>query len=63
MRAAVNNKRKLAVPDIEVEITDLETNITTTYESIGKAAKAFASNIKPILPREKKKKKKKKKKK
>jgi hypothetical protein len=37
---------------LEVEITELETKITTVYFSIRKAAKAINSNIKTILHRE-----------
>lgn len=39
---------------IKVEVTDSETNITITYDSIRKAADALNSDIKTLLRREKK---------
>jgi hypothetical protein len=53
MRAAAGNRENLPVPGIEVEITDLQTKLTTTYDSIHKAANAIDSDIKTILRREK----------
>ncbi len=56
LKAAYANREKSPVQPpvgIEVEITDLETKITTTYESIRKAAKAIGSDIKSISRREK----------
>lgn len=53
LKAAAANREKTPVPGIEVEITDLETKLTTTYESIRKAAKAIGSDIKSISRREK----------
>ena len=53
LRVAAKNRKKLPVPGIEVEITDLESNITTTYESIRKAASAINSDIKSLSRREK----------
>ena len=53
MRTAAANRIKTPVPGIEVEITDLETKLTTTYESIRKAAIAIGSDIKSISRREK----------
>jgi group I intron endonuclease len=47
------NRSKPPVPGIEVEITDVKTNITTKYSSIRLAAKAINSEIKTILRREK----------
>lgn len=41
------------VSGIQVEVLDLETNITTTFDSIRKAALAINSDIKTILRREK----------
>jgi len=38
---------------MKVEITDLETKVTTLFVSIRKAAIAIGSDIKSILPREK----------
>lgn len=46
-------RTKLHKPGVEVEITDLETKLTTTYESIRKAAKAINSDIKSLSRREK----------
>lgn len=43
----------LPVEGLEVEITDLETKITTAYDSIRKAATSIDSDIKTILRREK----------
>lgn len=48
-----SNREYLPVPGVEVEITDLETKITTVYTSIRKAAIAINSDIKTILRREK----------
>jgi group I intron endonuclease len=53
LRAAALNREKPAVPGIRVEITDLQTKLTTTYDSIRKAADAINSDIKTILNREK----------
>ena len=53
IKAAANNRTKLHKPGIEVEITDLETKLTTTYESIRKAANAINSDIKSLSRREK----------
>jgi hypothetical protein len=53
MRAAACKRKNLLVPSIEVEITDLQTKLTSTYASINKAANAIESDIKTILRREK----------
>lgn len=53
LKSAAANRIKPPVPGIEVEITDLETNLTITYESIRKAANAINSDIKSIVRREK----------
>jgi len=53
IKAAAKNRVKSGVPGLEVEITDLETKLTTTYESIRKAAVAIGSDIKSISRREK----------
>jgi hypothetical protein len=53
IRTAALNRTKLHKPGIEVEITDLETKLTLTYESIRKAAKAINSNIGSLSRREK----------
>lgn len=47
------NRTKLSKPGVEVEITDIETKLTTTYESIRKAANAINSDIKSLSRREK----------
>lgn len=51
MRNAALNRSKLSKPGVEVEITDLETKLTTVYESIRKAAKAINSDIKSLSRR------------
>jgi NUMOD3 motif/NUMOD1 domain len=51
LKAAATNRDKLPVPGLEV--TDLDTKITTIYKSIREAAKAIGSDIKTILRREK----------
>jgi group I intron endonuclease len=48
-----SNREYLPVPGLEVEITDIETKITTVYNSIRKAAAFINSDIKTILRREK----------
>jgi hypothetical protein len=53
IKAAAAKREKSPVAGLEVEITDLETKLTTTYESIRKAAKAINSDIKSISRREK----------
>lgn len=53
LREAALNRTKLSKPGVEVEITDLETKLTTYYESIRKAAKAINSDIKSLSRREK----------
>lgn len=53
LKVAAAKRDKLPVSGLEVEITDLETKITTVYESIRKAAEAIGSDIKTILRREK----------
>lgn len=53
IKAAAKNREKPPVPGIEVDITDLETKLTTTYDSVRKAADAINSDIKTILRREK----------
>jgi hypothetical protein len=53
LRIAAQNRVKSPIPGIEIEITDLETKLTTTYESIRKAAKAINSDIKSISRHEK----------
>jgi group I intron endonuclease len=53
IKAAAANRLEPGVPGIEVEITDLETKVTSVYDSIRKAATALDSDIKTILRREK----------
>jgi len=53
LKAAAFNRTKLHKVGVEVEITDLETKLTTTYESIRKAAKAINSDIKSLSRHEK----------
>jgi group I intron endonuclease len=50
-----NNKNRInpPVPGLEVEITDLETGITTKYSSIRKAVESINSQVSTILRREK----------
>lgn len=52
MRKAALNRTNPSVAGLEVEITDLETKITCTYDSIRKAAVSINSDIKTILRRE-----------
>lgn len=42
------NSSKGFTKGVEVKITDLETKVSTTYESINKAAKAINSDIKSL---------------
>jgi group I intron endonuclease len=53
MKAAALNRKGPHVAAIAVEVTDIETKITTVYDSIRKAADALNSDIKTILRREK----------
>jgi group I intron endonuclease len=53
LRATASKRIKSPVPGLEVEITNIETKITTIYNSIREAAKAIGSDIKTILRREK----------
>jgi group I intron endonuclease len=53
MKNTALNRTKLSKPGIQVEITDLETKLTDTYESIRKAANAINSDIKSLSRREK----------
>lgn len=39
----------MPVPGLKVEITDLETNVVTSYDSVRKAADALDSDIKTLL--------------
>lgn len=50
---AAKNRLTLPVPGIQVEVTNIETNITITYDSVRKAADALDSDIKTLLRREK----------
>lgn len=53
MRIAALNRLCPAVPGLKVEVTDLVTKTTISYDSIRKAALAINSHIKTILRREK----------
>lgn len=53
MKNMALNRTKLPNPVVEVEITDIETKLTSRYESIRKAAKAINSDIKSLSRREK----------
>lgn len=53
MKIAALNRNKLSRAGVEVEILDMHTKVTTTYESIRKAAKAINSDIKSLSRREK----------
>jgi group I intron endonuclease len=53
IKDAASKRTKLPVPGLEVEITNIETKITTVYPSVRKAAEAIGSDIKTILRREK----------
>jgi hypothetical protein len=48
LSAAARNRVIPPVPGIKVEVTDSETNITITYDSIRKAADALNSDIKTL---------------
>ena len=52
LKTAAANRTKLPVPGIEVEVIDIETKLTYTFESIRKAAAFMGSDIKTILRRE-----------
>jgi hypothetical protein len=53
IKDAASKRTKPPVPGLEVEITNIETKITTVYSSIRKAAEAIGSDIRTILRREK----------
>lgn len=53
IRAATLKITELNKPGIEVEITDLETKLSTTYESFRKEANAINSDIKSLSRRDK----------
>jgi hypothetical protein len=53
IRNTALNRTKLSKPGVVVEISDLETKLTSTYESIRKAANAINSDIKSLSRREK----------
>ena len=48
-----SNRTYSPIPGLEVEITNLETKVTTAYTSIRKAAISINSDIKTLLRREK----------
>jgi len=53
MSTARKNRLTQPKPGLQVEVIDLETNVTTVYDSVRKAADALNSDIKTILRREK----------
>lgn len=53
LRAIAQNRESHPVPGLKVQVTDLETDITTIYNSIRAAVAALNSDIKTILRREK----------
>jgi len=55
MKLSIIAKKRKYIPNpgLKVQVTDLDTNVTSTYDSIRKAADALKSDIKTILRREK----------
>lgn len=53
MKVAALNRLKPAAPGLKVEISDLVTKTTSSYDSVRKAAFAINSDLKTILRREK----------
>nr|QID42132.1 GIY-YIG endonuclease [Fusarium cerealis] len=53
LRNIAQNRTHLPVKGLDVEITDIETKITTTYSSVREAASYLNSDIKTLLRREK----------
>lgn len=53
MSIIARNRKHFPVPGLQVQVTDLDTDITTTYNSIRAAAAALNSDIKTIWRREK----------
>lgn len=49
MKNAAKNRVKLPVPGIEVEVFDIEKNMSTIYNSIRKAATAMDTNVGNVL--------------
>jgi group I intron endonuclease len=52
LKEIANNRDYSPVKGLEVEVTDTETRITTTYSSVREAAKALNSDVKTLLRRE-----------
>lgn len=52
LKEIAKNRKHVPVKGLEVEITDLQTKITTIHSSIREAAKFLQSDIKIILRRE-----------
>lgn len=52
LKIIASNRTYVPVKGLEVEITDLETKITSIYSSIREAAKSLNSDIKTLLRRE-----------
>jgi len=53
LKNLAQNRTYVPVKGLDVEITDLETKITTTTSSVREAAKLLNSDIKTLLRREK----------
>ena len=53
LKAIAQNRNYLPVPGLQVEIIDLETKITSVYNSIRNTAKSINLDIKTLLRREK----------
>lgn len=53
LRDIAQNRTHTPVKGLEVEITDLDTKLTTTVSSVREAAKYLNSDIKTLLRREK----------
>ena len=49
LRTAARNRKKLPVPGLKVEVTDLKSNQTLTYDSIRNAAKGMEVDFSSVL--------------
>jgi hypothetical protein len=52
LKYIASNRNYVPVKGLDVEITDLETKVTTTHSSVREAAKFLNSDIKTLLRRE-----------
>ena len=52
IKAKALKRKNISKPGLKVEIKDIETNITTTYNSIRQAANSINSDIKTLIRRE-----------